>query len=389
MKIALAHDWLNQMGGAENVLERLVEMYPGAPVFTTIYGPNLMPPTYRQWDIRPTWLNRAPAIHRHHQPYLPFYPLAVESMDFSGYDVILSNKSGFIHGLRHTSAQLHICYCLAPTRYVWDYSGYAAREGFGKWLGLAIDPVIKRLRRWDFAAAQPPVAGAEAQGRNFSTGKQAGVHYFIAISSDIQARIKKYYGRDSAVIYPPVDTSRFRPLPPSQSPEDFYLIVSRLIPYKRIDLAVQACTRLGKRLFIVGDGRDRASLEALAGPTVEFKGRLPDRDVTALMASCRAFLFPGFEDFGIAPVEAQAAGRPVIAFGQGGALDTVIEGQTGLFFREQSVEALMAAITQFERISFDPAAVRANAERFSVERFKRELGEFIAQKWQEAVGSKK
>lgn len=388
MKLALAHDWLNQMGGAESVLERLVEMYPGAPVFTTIYGPDLMPPPYRQWDIRSTWLNRAPAIHAHHQPYLPLYPLAVESMDFSGYEVILSNKSGFIHGLRHTPEQLHICYCLAPTRYVWDYNNYAAREGFGRWVGWLIGPLIRRLRQWDFEAAQTspyPLPRREGEKNNSppSKGGQGGVDHFIAISSDIQARIKKYYGRDSVIIYPPVDTSRFYPLSAQAKPDDFYLIVSRLIPYKRIDLAVQACTRLGKRLIIVGDGRDRASLETLAGPSIEFKGRLADADVADLMAKCRAFLFPGFEDFGIAPVEAQAAGRPVIAFGQGGALDTVSEGQTGLFFREQSVEALAETIEQFEGLSFDPAVARTNAERFSVERFKRELGAFVAQKWQE------
>lgn len=386
MKIALAHDWLNQMGGAEQVLERLVELFPGAPIFTTIYGPELMPEAYRRWDIRPTWLNRAPAIHRHHQPYLPFYLPAVESMNFSGYDLILSNKSGFIHGLRHTSEQLHICYCLAPTRYVWDYGSYAAREGFGRWLEWVMGPVIQRLRQWDFAAAQREQRGrgAREQGNNnLSSDRRASVDHFIAISTDIQARIKKYYQRDSVIIYPPVDTRCFHPLPADQSPDDFYLIVSRLIPYKRIDLAVQALTRLGKRLIIVGDGRDRATLEALAGPTVEFKGRLPGAAVAELMANCRAFLFPGFEDFGIAPVEAQAAGRPVIAFGQGGALDTVVEGQTGLFFREQSVDALIEAIEQFETMSFDPAADRANAERFSVERFKQELGDFVKQKWQE------
>jgi hypothetical protein len=165
MKIALAHDWLNQMGGAENVLEQLVDMFPGAPVFTTIYASDMMPAAYRRWDVRPTWLNRAPAIHRHHQPYLPLYPLAVAGMDFSGYDVILSNKSGFIHGLRHTSEQLHLCYCLAPTRYVWDYQSYAAREGFGRWLGLALGPVIKRLQRWDFEAAQlPPLSSPPKRG---------------------------------------------------------------------------------------------------------------------------------------------------------------------------------------------------------------------------------
>jgi len=357
----------------------LVAMYPGAPVFTTIYAPDLMPEAYRRWDIRPTWLNYAPAIHHRHQPYLPFYPLAVASMDFRGYDLILSNKSGFIHGLSHTPHQLHICYCLAPTRYVWDYENYAAREGFGRWLGVVIRPLLKYLRQWDFEAAQP----APPFERNGWRGGKS-VDHFIAISKDIQTRIKKYYQRDSVIIYPPVNTNRFRPVA-GRPNGDYYLIVSRLIPYKRIDLAVQACTRLGRRLLVVGDGRDRVSLETLAGPGVEFKGRLPWADVVKLMANCRAFLFPGFEDFGIAPVEAQAAGRPVIAFARGGALDTVITGETGLFFREQSVEALIVALEQFETMSFDPLTVRAQAERFSVERFKRELGDFVLEKWQEFV----
>lgn len=370
MKLALAHDWLNQIGGAENVLEELVAMFPGAPVFTTIYGPAQMPPAYRQWDIRASWLNRAPAVHRHHQPYLPLYPAAVRSLDLAGFDVILSNKSGFIHGLKHSAGQLHICYCLAPTRYVWTYGEYARREGFGRWLGAVIGPVINRLRQWDYRAAQPtPPAGGQ------------GVDHFIAISKDIQQRIKTYYKRESVIIYPPVNTGRFQPV--DNPSGDYYLVVSRLIPYKRIDLAVQAFSRLNKRLIVVGDGRDRAQLESLAGPSVEFKGRLPWDEVVALMANCRAFLFPGFEDFGIAPVEAQAAGRPVIALAKGGALDTVLDGETGLFFHEQSVEALSDAITQFERRSFDPAAARANAERFSIGRFRRELGQFVAEKWGE------
>ncbi len=184
------------------------------------------------------------------------------------------------------------------------------------------------------------------------------------------------------VIHPPADINRFRPV--KGNPDSgYYFIVSRLIPYKRIDLAVQACSRLGRRLIIAGTGRDRAQLEAMAGPGVEFKGRLPWDDVVELMANCRAFLFPGFEDFGITPVEAQAAGRPVIAFARGGALDTVIEGETGLFFREQSVEALIEAIERFEKLSFDPAVACANAERFSNERFKQELGAFVKAKWRE------
>jgi glycosyltransferase involved in cell wall biosynthesis len=233
-----------------------------------------------------------------------------------------------------------------------------------------IGPVINRLQRWDYRAAQPtPPAGGQ------------GVDHFIAISKDIQQRIKSYYHRESVIIYPPVNTDRFQPV--KNPAGDYYLVVSRLIPYKRIDLAVQAFSRLNKRLIVVGDGRDRAQLESLAGPSVEFKGRLPGDEVVALMANCRAFLFPGFEDFGIAPVEAQAAGRPVIALARGGALDTVLDGETGLFFREQSVEALIDTITQFERLSFDPAAARANAERFSGGRFRRELGQFVAEKWAE------
>ena len=368
------------MGGAERVLEQLVELYPGAPVFSTIYAPDLMPAVYRQWNIRPTWLNRAPAIHRHHQLYLAFYPLAVESMDFSGYDLILSNKSGFIHGLRHSSRQLHLCYCLAPTRYVWDYQGYAAREGFGRWLGLALSPLVKRLRRWDFKVAQPLSPATN------EPGQRAGVDYFIAISREIQARIQKYYRRDSTIIYPPVDTNRFKP-DAADNVGDYYLVVSRLIPYKRIDLAVQAFSRLGRRLLIVGEGRDRAALEAMAGPSIEFKGRLSDKESAALMAHCRAFLFPGFEDFGLAPVEAQAAGRPVIALARGGALDTVIDGETGLFFRQPTVAALIEAVEQFEKMSFNPAVARANAERFSLHRFRSELTAFVKEKWRRFVES--
>jgi glycosyltransferase involved in cell wall biosynthesis len=382
LKIALAHDWLNQLGGAEYVLEEMVDLYPNAPIYTTIYGPELMPAAFHSWDIRPTWLNRAPAILRHHQPYLPLYPSAVASMDLGGYDVILSNKSGFIHGLPHAPQQLHICYCLAPTRYVWDFESYAAREGFGHWLGVAARPLIKRLRRWDFEAAQAPATNLATAPARTPNRLEQGVHYFIAISKDIQKRIRKYYQRDSTIIYPPVNTDRFQPVD-GQPRGDYYLVVARLIPYKRIDLAVAAFTRLGKRLIVVGAGRDRAQLESMAGPTIEFKGRLPQQHVVELVANCRAFLFPGFEDFGIAPVEAQAAGRPVIAFARGGALDTVLDAKTGLLFREQSVEALVETVEQFERMSFDPAAARENALRFSRERFRQELKMFVEQKWWE------
>jgi glycosyltransferase involved in cell wall biosynthesis len=364
VKVAIVHDWLNQLGGAEGVLETLVDMFPGAPIYTTIYWQEGMPARYRDWDIRPTWLNRAPFIYRHHQLYLPLYPLAVQTMDLRGYDVILSNKSGFCHGVRTRPEQLHIDYCLTPTRYVWDYGGYAAREDFGPMLGLVLQPIIRRLKNWDRRAAD-------------------GVDHFVAISREVQARIARFYGRESTIIYPPVNTDRYRPS--SASPGDYFLVVSRLIPYKRIDLAVQACNQLSLPLVIVGEGRQRAALEAMAGPTVRFLGRVPDEKLNQLLVRCRAFIFPGCEDFGIAPVEAQAAGRPVIAYAGGGALDTLVEGKTGLFFHEQTPAALAAAIRHFDKFDFDPAAIRRNAERFSMDRFKDELLAFVEEKWQEHV----
>lgn len=365
MKIALVHDWLNQLGGAENVLEALVALYPGAPIYTSIYAPERMPPAYREWDIRTTWMDSLPGIGVHHQPYLPIYPLAWDRLDLSAYDVVLSNKSGFCHGV-HTGNALHICYCLTPTRYVWQFDSYIARERIPPATAMILRPVVRLLRRWDFDAAQR-------------------VDHFIAISTEIQQRIRRYYRRDSVVIFPPVETGRFAL---DEQPEDYYLVVSRLIPYKRVDLAVQACMRLGRPLIVAGDGRDRARLEGVAGPLVRFVGRVPDAELPGLMARCRGFIFPGLEDFGIAPVEAQAAGRPVIAYRGGGALDTVIEGETGVFFDEQTVDSLCEAIQRFEQAPFDPARARANAARFARAVFDRELAAFVEARYDEAVSKR-
>jgi len=359
MKLALVHDWLNQVGGAEDVLAALVRLYPHSPVYTSIYAPDLMPDACRVWDIRPLWLDRMPGIHTRHQPYLPLYPLAWGSLDLSAYDVILSNKSGFCHGVRFGGETLHVCYCLAPTRYVWQLDAYIAREGLGKAAEIALRPLARALRRWDYAAAQR-------------------VTHFIAISTEIQRRIRQYYQRDSVIIYPPVDTGRFQP---SAVVEDYFLVVSRLIPYKRIDLAVQAATRLGAPLKIAGRGRDLERLQALAGPTVEFLGYVPDDALPDLMARCRAFIFPGLEDFGIAPVQAQAAGRPVIAYGGGGALDTVIPGVTGEHFHASTVEALMAAMADLDASRYSPARLRAHAERFDAAVFNRQITAFVEQAW--------
>ncbi len=352
MNLALVHDWLNQYGGAERVLDQWMRFFPNAPLYTSMYWREGMPAAYRAWDIRTTWMDHLPGIYRHHQAYFPLYALAFAQLDLRhGFDVVLSNKSGFCHGVR-TGNTPHLCYCLAPTRYVWEYEAYAARERLPVPFKAALKPFIALLRRWDYHAAQRPTT------------------HFIAISSEIQTRIRRYYRRDSVIIPPPVEVTRFRP---RAQHEDYYLIVSRLVPYKRIDLAVQAFNKLGLPLWISGSGRDRAALEAMARPNIKFLGRVPDEALPELLAKCRAFVFPGREDFGITPVEAQAAGRPVIAYGAGGALDTVIPGVTGTFFNEPTVASLMAAVAGFDADAVDPAACRANAERFSVARYRQAL----------------
>jgi glycosyltransferase involved in cell wall biosynthesis len=362
VRLALVHDWLNQLGGAEDVLRELVSMAPRAPVYTSIYWRAGMPDYYQAWDIRTSWMDRIPGIYHRHQPYLPLYPIAFSGMELSGYDAVVSNKSGFCHGIR-TGDAVHICYCLTPTRYVWDFDSYAAHEALPSIARIAIRPLITALRRWDYQAAQR-------------------VTHFVAISSEVQARIRRHYGRKSVVIPPPVNTAAFsrdrRGAPEFGGlPAGYYLIVSRLVPYRRIDLAVEAFNQLGLPLVIAGDGRDRARLQALAGPNVRFLGRVPDEYLAKLFAGCRAYVLPGVEDFGIAPVQAQAAGRPVVAYGAGGALDTVTGGETGVFFVEQTPEALAAVVSTFDPEDVDPGACRANAERFSKDRFAERLRGFV------------
>lgn len=361
MKLALVHDWLNQIGGAEDVLNDLVTQYPTSPIYTSIFAPDLMPSHYRDWDIRTLWIDNLPSIHNHHQPYLPFYPMAWGGLDLSDYDVILSNKSGFCHGLHFDKSAVHICYCLAPTRYVWQLEHYIAREGFGKVAELVLRPMIALMRRWDYAAAQR-------------------VSHFIAISTEIQERIQTYYNQDSTIIFPPVDTSRFQPAPIDEV-EDYFLVVSRLIPYKRIDLAVQVATELGLPLKVGGKGRDMERLQAMAGETVEFLGYVPDDKLPDLMAKCKAFLFPGLEDFGITPVQAQSAGRPVIAYKGGGALDTVISGITGEHFEEMTVESLKAIMQNFDTNRYNPRVIREHALKFDTKIFTTQMDAFIEQAW--------
>lgn len=362
MRLALVHDWLNQLGGAEDVLEHLLRLYPEAPIYTSIYDRARMPSHWAQHDFRTLWLDKLPAIYQHHQRYLPLYPLAWSKLDLSEYDVVLSNKSGFCHGVKIGRNTLHICYCLAPTRYVWQFSSYAARENLGRSVRWAVQSLLPVLRRWDKRAADR-------------------VHHFIAISTDIQRRIKHFYGRDSVVIYPPVEVAdRFQP---TANHDDYFLSLGRLIPYKRVDLVVQACTRLNLPLKVGGVGRDLERLKEMAGPTVEFLGFVPDQDLPELFARCRAFVFPGLEDFGITPVQAQACGRPVIAFAGGGALDTVIEGKTGVLFHEQSVESLMDALQNFDETAFDTATIRTHALQFDSRIFHQQITAFVERAWRD------
>lgn len=358
MKVALVHDWMNQTGGAEDVLEALVTLYPNAPVYTSMYAPDKMPPHWRSWDIRATFLDRMPLIHRRQQLYFPLYPFAFEQHDLRGYDVVISNKSGFCHGVITGPETVHICYCLTPTRYVWRYPQYAEQEGLGKLSRGVLQPFLTWLRMWDRLAADR-------------------VDHFIAISQEVRRRIAKVYRREAAIIYPPVDVNRFAP---AHKIEDYYLIVGRLVPYRRIDLLIEAFNKMARPLLIAGSGRDKERLQKVAGPTVQFLGYVPEADLPDLYARCRAFLFPGEEDFGIAPIQAMAAGRPVIAYAAGGALETVIPGQTGMLFSEQSVAGIIQAVEAFDAVQVDTAVIRRHAEQFDVTVFKAKIQAFIEKK---------
>ncbi len=361
MKLAIIHDYLNQYGGAERVLEVLHELFPEAPIYTSIYDPSAMPASYRSWDIRTSFMQRLPGVMRHHQLYMACYPLAFESFDLSEYDLVLSNSSAWCKGVLTSPATLHLCYCLTPMRWVWNYREYVQRERFGRPIRLALPLFMNWLRLWDRVTAD-------------------GVDQFATISRTVAARVGKYYRRDSSVIYPPVDTNSFQL---SDSHDDYFLVASRLIPYKRIDLVVEAFNRLGLPLVVIGDGRDRKTLEARAKSNIRFLGKVSDEELRHYYSHCRAFLFPGEEDFGITPVEAQASGRPVIAYAGGGALDTVIDGVTGKLFYPQTAEALAEVVASFDEKSYDSAAIRRNAKRFDTVSFKGALLRWVEEHYEQ------
>jgi glycosyltransferase involved in cell wall biosynthesis len=368
VNVALVHDWLTGMRGGERCLEVFCELFPAAPIYTLLHAPGSVSPAIERRDIHTSFIQRLPDAERRYRHYLPLFPAAIRRFDLTGYDLVLSSSHAVAKGVRAPRGALHVCYCFTPMRYVWDlYDDYFGR-GAGWVASMLMPPVAAALRRWDRRTA-------------------AGVHRFVAISHFIADRIRRVYGREADVIYPPVDVSRFRI---DESPGDYYLVVSALTPYKRVDLAVEAAGRLGRRLLVVGTGPEERRLRALAGPTVDLLGWRDDAETAALYAGCRALIFPTLEDFGITPLEAMAAGRPVIAFGQGGALETVVapggaEPPTGLFFERQTVDALVDAVRRFEsgRYRFEPKDLRLRAEGFDRGLFKERVQTYLTARLRE------
>ena len=355
MRVAIVHDYLNQYGGAERVLDELKLMYPDAPVYVSIHDPRRMPERYRQWDIRTSWLNRVPMANRKHQMLLPLYPLAFEGFDLSSYDLVVSSSSGFAHGVLTQPDTLNVCYCHSPPRFLWDYHRYAEREHLSGPVRAFLASQLIKLRQWDRTSANR-------------------TDVWVSTSNVVQKRILHTYSQPSTIIPPPVDTSRFDV---GEGRGGFYLMLMRLVGWKRPDIVVDACTRLKLNLVVAGDGRELAALRERAGPTVRFAGRVNDVQMRALYRDCRALLLPSEEDFGITPLEAMASGRPVIAYGRGGVLDTVMPGQTGVFFEEQSADAVADTLADFDMDRFDPEVVRRHAEGFDSVAFRRRLRSLI------------
>jgi glycosyltransferase involved in cell wall biosynthesis len=363
MKVALVHDYLNQMGGAERVVLALHDLFPDAPLYTSIYDPQRVDKAFQNIEIRTSFMQKFPFVKKHHQPFLPFYPFAMERLDLRGYDLVLSSSSAFGKGVITRPETLHICYCHTPMRWCWNYDEYVEREKLGNIPRSILPFFISGLRIWDQTSSMR-------------------VDHFIANSPVVADRIRKYYRRDAIVIPPPVEVSRFT-FDPTIRPEDYFLIVSRFMPYKRIDLAIEACNKLHLPLVIIGSGRDESRLKSMAGPTIRFTGRLSDQDVLYYYAHCRAFILPGEEDFGITPLEAQASGRPVIAYAAGGALTSVIDKVTGTFFREQTVESLVEVLSSFDEHIFDSLTIYNHALEFDQPLFRRRMLQFIEAKMSE------
>ncbi|CAB1127835.1 conserved protein of unknown function [Candidatus Hydrogenisulfobacillus filiaventi] len=355
MRVALVHDWLVTMGGAERVLEEFARLFPEAPIYTGVVIPERLSPLLRSHPIIPSFVQHWPGARRRYNRYLPFLAYAFEQFDLSGYDLVLSSSASVAKGVLTRAETAHVSYIHTPMRYAWDlYPRYRDQEAKGLTRRL-MGPVFHWLRLWDRMSADRP-------------------DVLIANSRTVEARIAKHWHRRSYLIWPPVDVDR---IGLSREPGEYYLVLSRLVGYKRVDLAVAAATRARLPLIVAGDGPDLPRLRRMAGPGVRFLGRVDEATRVALLQGAKALLFPGEEDFGITPVEAMAAGRPVIAYGRGGVLDSVEPGVSGVFFREQTVEDLLTAVEAAEALEWDRDRIRAQAERFRPQRFREELTRVI------------
>jgi len=358
-RVAIAHDWLTVPGGSEQVVLELLEMFPQAELFTTVYDPAPWPEQIKSRPVHASFLNRVPGATRHYQLLLPLMNRAFRSFDLDDFDLVLSSSHANAKNVRAPAGVPHVCYCHTPMRYAWE-QGFLEGEQVSPLLRPLLGPLLAWLRRVDLRGADGPTV-------------------FVANSAFVAARIERYYGRGAQVVHPPVDVEHYLGLE-RKGDGDYYLAFGRVVPYKRVDLAAEACAALGRRLKVAGDGRALEAVRAQAGATVEFLGKVGDPERDELLSGARALLFPGEEDFGIVPVEAQAAGLPVIAYGVGGARETVVDGETGVLFGEQTVASLAAAIERFEGLEggLDERAIRAHATRFSRERFREGIAAVIA-----------
>lgn len=356
MRVALVHDYLNQYGGAERVLEAFCQLWPKAPIYTLLYDKRRTGLVFEERKIYTSFLQKVPLVKSHHRPFLMLMPLAIEQFDFSQYDLVLSDSSSYAKGIITHPGTLHICYCHTPIRYAWDDSHrYIEEFGYPRLIKKFIPFFMNYIRLWDQQAA-------------------ARVDYFIANSHFVAQRIRKYYNREATVIYPPVKTNLFY-LGSGQG--TYFLMVGRFLSYKRFDLAIEAFNQLGWPLKIIGDGPERKKLQRQAKSNIEFIGLVSDQRLRELYAGCRALIFPQEEDFGLIIGEAMATGRPVIAYRAGGALEIVKEGETGLFFDEQTPNCLIETLRKFNPADFNPQIIRQQALQFDQELFKQKIREFI------------
>jgi glycosyltransferase involved in cell wall biosynthesis len=359
MRVALVHDWLTGMRGGEKCFEVLCELYPEAPVYTLVHRPGSVSAQIEKHPIKTSFLQHAPLGRTRYQRYLPLFPVAIERFDLRGFDLVLSSSHAVAKGVVVHPGTRHISYCHTPMRYVWlayeHYFGGGRYRFPTSWL---LPPVATWLRTWDVVSARR-------------------VDHFIANSHNVAARIRRYYDREASVVHPWVDTEAFTP-DPATAREDFYLVISALVPYKRVDMAVAAARQLDRPLVIVGSGVERGRLQRAAGARTRFLGWLPQEKLVDLLRRARALLFPGEEDFGIVPLEAMACGTPVVAYGAGGVRETVVDGETGVLFHEQHSDALIAALQRLDAMDFSERAARRCAERFSRDRFREQIVKEIA-----------